>query len=200
MLRAPHLAKVLGRFIGAKAMKRVWEADEGAVPTEEECADASVPPDTALMSRAGELVGVLRGWGFPCRYWYWDWEESPPRTSEGEGACCEEVEEERKEVWTEERVLTRCLYGGACPEATRVVETLLESSAPLSATATATTTTAAHRGLCTQLSLKSDDWDRVLSTVGWTEARVGRAMRVGLMKMVDGVGGGELEKEMMGVE
>ena len=125
-----------------------------------------------------------------------------------------------------DKVLTRCLYGGACPEATRVVETLLEPSAPSppsplsSATTTATTTTAsgsgtvaswtsvlqgrpeslAHRGLCTQLSLKSDDWDRVLSTVGWTEARVGRAMRVGLMKMVDGVGGGELEKEMMGVE
>ena len=234
VLRAPHMAKVLGRFIGAKAMKRVWEADEGAAPTEEECADASVPPDTALMSRAGELVGVLRGWGFPCRHWYGDWEESPPRTSEGEGECCEEVKEVRKEVWTVDKVLTRCLYGGACPEATQVVETLLESSAPSppsppsSATATATTTATAtattaasgsgtvaswtsvlqgrpeslaHRGLCKQLSLKSDDWDRVLSTVGWTEARVGRAMRVGLMKMVvDGVGGGELEKEMMGVE
>lgn len=230
VLRAPHLAKVVGRFIGVKAMKRLWEADEGAAPTEEECAEASVPPDTALMSRAGELVGVLRGWGFPCRHWYGDWEENPPRRSDGDGECCEEVVEKRKEVWTVDKVLTRCMYGGACPEATRVVETLLESSPPSpppsatasgsangstsgstsgSASSTVTSWTSvlqgrpeslAHRGLCTQLSLKSDDWDRVLSTVGWTEARIGRAMRVGLMKMVDGVCGGELEREMLGVE
>lgn len=209
-LRAPHLAKVLGRFIGAKAMKRVWEADEGTPATEEECANASLAPDTALMSQAGELVGVLRGWSHRCRHWYGDWDETPPKVTGGEGECCGEMEEAQEEVWTVDKVLTRCLYGGACPEATRGLETLLAPSpspgtnggtvASWTSVLQGSPVSLAHQVVCKQLSLKSDDWDMVMSTVGWTEARVGRAMRVGLMKVVDGVGGGVLEKEMMSVE
>lgn len=218
------LVGVLSRFLGRKAMERLCVPDkddpskmEPATP--EELAVAAQTPDTALMVEAGPLVKVLRGWGFPCRHWYVDWTTTdqtdsssaspsdPQANSTGTNYDSDPDLTPPKKVWTMADILARARRGGATSSAIQAVETILNEAMSADTSVSTTSVLAGQQQqtpgrvlLCRQLLMSAEDGGRLMEAVGWTDAQMGRALRAGVMGMVEGCEGGELEGVMLGVE
>ena len=215
------LVGVLSRFLGSKAMERMCVPDKNNSSrmdpaTPEELAVAAQAPDNALMVEARSLVNVLRGWGFPCRHWYVDWisstDQPQPELSSPDSALdilpssLDIQLTPHKKVWTMDDILERVRRGGTAPSAILAVETIInemvssDTTTPPFVVGQQQQPTPGRVQFCRRLQISTEDGERLMGMLGWTDARMGRVLRAGLMGMVQGCAGGELEDIMLGTE
>lgn len=208
------LIGVLSRFLGQSAMERMCVPDKnnpnGMEPaTPEELDVAAQAPDKALMVEASSLVKVLRGWGFPCRHWYLDWtstnlSEQPSSVSPSDTNVASDIGlAPPTKVWTMDDILERARRGGTVSSAIYAMKTIVNEA--VSSNTTTTSVIAGHgqsptpgrMQFCRQLLMSTEDCERLMELMGWTDAHMGKVMRAGVMGMVKGYEGRDLETLML---